>query len=320
MIPAGVGASTLVLGIALAILVGVSLGLLGGGGSILPVPILVYVLGLPAHEAIAMSLLVVGTTSVAALIPHAGGGRVRWHLGALFGAASMVGAYGAGRVAKVVPAVVLLLLFGAMMLVTAFAMMRKGSHDAAAEDAAPQQPKLRYTVIALEGLLVGAFTGLVGAGGGFLVVPALLLLGKLPMRQAVGTSLLIIAMKSFAGFAGYLSTTAIDWQLAAMITAAAVVGSFFGASFAGRVRQDLLRRGFAWFVVTMAVFILVQEIPKAAGWPFSLATHWPVVLGFVAVPVALAIASMSRAAKRKPPDSGPSSSEDALGPPASVLP
>jgi uncharacterized membrane protein YfcA len=294
---ANLGVPTVALGIALAVLIGVSLGLLGGGGSILTVPILVYVLGLPAHEAIATSLLVVAVTSLAALIPHAREGRVRWQMGGLFGAASMVGAYGAGRVAKLLPAVVLLLLFGAMMLVTAIAMMRKGSGEAKDEAAATEAKRLPYLVILLEGLAVGAFTGLVGAGGGFLVVPALLLLGRLPMRQAVATSLMVIAMKSFAGFAGYLATTAIDWKIAAMVTAAAVVGSFFGAKFAGRVRQDLLRRGFAWFVVTMAVFILAQEIPKAAGWPFSLSTHWPAILAMVAVPLTLGIASLARHAR-----------------------
>lgn len=293
---ANLGAPTVALGIALAVLIGVSLGLLGGGGSILTVPILVYVLGLPAHEAIATSLLVVGVTSLAALVPHARKGRVRWQMGGLFGAASMVGAYGAGRVAKLVPAVVLLLLFGTMLLVTAIAMMR-GSGEAK-DDAAPGGAKrLPYVVILLEGLAVGAFTGLVGAGGGFLVVPALLLLGRLPMRQAVATSLMVIAMKSFAGFAGYLATTPIDWQIAAMVTAAAVAGSFFGAKVAGRVRQDLLRRGFAWFVVTMAVFILVQEIPRAAGWHFSLATHWPAIVALVAVPMTLGIMSLVRQAR-----------------------
>jgi uncharacterized protein len=293
---ANLGVPTLALGIALAVLIGLSLGLLGGGGSILTVPILVYVLGLPAHEAIATSLLVVGVTSLAALVPHARKGRVRWQMGALFGAASMVGAYAAGRAAKLIPAVVLLLLFGGMMLVTAVAMMRKGSGDAT-HDPPSEARKLPYFLIALEGLLVGAFTGLVGAGGGFLVVPALLLLGRLPMRQAVATSLMVITMKSFAGFAGYLSTTLIDWKLAAMVTAAAVAGSFLGANFAGRVRQDLLRRGFAWFVVTMAVFILAQEIPKAAGWRFGLATHWPAILAMVAVPVISGIVSLVRQAR-----------------------
>ncbi len=297
MIPANLAVGTLALGVVLAVFIGVSLGLLGGGGSILTVPILVYVLGLPAHEAIATSLLVVGVTSLAALVPHARKGRVRWQMGALFGAASMVGAYSAGRVAKLLPAVVLLLVFGAMMLITALAMMRKGSADAKDEAVSAEATRLPYLVILLEGFAVGAFTGLVGAGGGFLVVPALLLLGRLPMRQAVATSLMVIAMKSFAGFAGYLSTTTIDWRIAAMVTSAAVVGSFLGASFAGRVRQDLLRRGFAWFVLTMAVFILAQEIPKAAGWQFSLATDWPVILGMVLVPLTLGVISLLRQAR-----------------------
>lgn len=292
----GIALSTLLVGVALAVFVGVALGLLGGGGSILTVPILVYVLGLPAHEAIAMSLLVVGTTSVAALIPHARGKRVRWSMGLMFGAASMVGAYAAGRVAKMIPAAALLLLFGGMMLVTAIAMMRKGKGDDSGFAAKPEAP-LPYAVIALEGLVVGAFTGLVGAGGGFLVVPALVLLGKLPMREAVGTSLLVIAMKSFAGFAGYLSTTHVEWTLAALVIVAAVSGSFIGASFAGKVRQDLLRKGFAWFVVVMAVFILGQEIPKALGWDFSLARHWPMILAAVSVPIALGVASLLRAAR-----------------------
>jgi uncharacterized membrane protein YfcA len=180
-------------GIALAVLTGVSLGLLGGGGSILTVPILVYVIGVPAHEAIALSLLVVGTTSLSALVPHARRGSVRWKTGALFGATSMAGAYGAGKLAHLVPATILLLLFGTMMLVTAVAMMRG---PRAAEHDAPEGPlrELPIVKIVLEGLVVGSVTGLIGAGGGFLVVPALVLLGRLPMRAAIGTSLLVIAM------------------------------------------------------------------------------------------------------------------------------
>lgn len=285
---------TLILALVLALGVGVSLGLLGGGGSILTVPLLVYVLGLPAHEAIAASLLVVGTTSVAALVPHARGGRVKWQTGILFGAASMVGAYGAGRVAKLIPATALLLLFGGMMLLTAIFMMRGGKKPAEQKKPATPLDARRYLPIALEGLVVGAFTGLVGAGGGFLVVPALVLLGGLGMRDAVGTSLLVIAMKSFAGFAGYLSSTHVDWTLAALVTVAAVIGSFGGARLAAKVPPDLLRRAFAWFVVVMAVFILSQEIPKAFGWSFSLAANWPIVVGLVAIPISVAIVSLSR--------------------------
>jgi uncharacterized protein len=295
----GLPTATLAVGLALAILIGVSLGLLGGGGSILTLPILVYVLHLGTHEAIATSLLVVGATSLAALVPHARGGRVRWRTGLLFGATSMVGAYAAGRVAHFVPGVVLLLAFGAMMLATAVAMMRKGKSPPAAS-AGPQ--KLPVLKIVLEGLGVGAVTGLVGAGGGFLVVPALVLLGGLSMKEAVGTSLLVIAMKSSAGFAGYLGSTAIDFELAAMVTAAAVVGSFGGAALAARVRQDVLRRGFAWFVLVMAVFLLSQEIPRALGVEVELARHWPWVLGLCALPLTIGAADLIRLLRSDAPD------------------
>jgi len=270
----------LVLGIALSVLVGVALGLLGGGGSILTVPILVYVLRLPAHQAIATSLLVVGTTSLAALVPHALAGRVRWRTGLTFGLAGMLGAYGAGRVARFIPPTVLMMMFGAMMLITAVAMLRgrksatlpsaalgaggsgaseiggvvSGATERVSADGAGARDALPTGKVLLEGLVVGVVTGLVGAGGGFLVVPALVLLGGLSMDVAVGTSLVVIAMKSFAGFAGYLESTPIDWRLASMVTGAAVIGSVIGGSLVGRLAPDRLRRGFALFIVAMAVF------------------------------------------------------------------
>lgn len=287
-------------GTALAVLIGVSLGLLGGGGSILTVPILVYVVGFATHQAIALSLLIVGTTSVAALVPHALAGRVRWRTGAVFGATSMVGAFTAGKLAHFVPGTVLLLFFGAMMLVTAVAMMRGKQAEPAEECCDSGEGKLAELPLAkivLEGLSVGAITGLVGAGGGFLVVPALVLFAKLPMRSAVGTSLLVIAMKSFAAFAGYATTTHVNWGFAAMATAAAVVGSFAGGALAGRVPQTLLRRGFAWFVIVMAVFILSQEVPRALGARVDLGHAWPLVLGVSAVPLAAAVIDLVRRAR-----------------------
>jgi hypothetical protein len=290
--------TTLFLGLSMAILIGVSLGLLGGGGSILTLPILVYVMGLGTHEAIATSLLVVAVTSAAALVPHARGGRVRWRTGLLFGATSMVGAYAAGRVAHFVPGVVLLLAFGAMMLATAGAMFRRRRRTAG--EASAQPARLPYAKIVLEGLAVGAVTGLVGAGGGFLVVPALVLLGGLSMREAVGTSLLVIALKSSAAFAGYLGSTPIDLGLAGMVTAAAVVGSFGGAALAGRIRPDVLRRGFAWFVVVMAVFLLAQELPRAFGREVVLAQDWPWVLGAAAVPLLAGALDLARLVRRVP--------------------
>lgn len=286
----------LVVGVLAALLIGISLGLLGGGGSILTVPILLYVFHLPPRVAIATSLLVVGSTSAAALVPHARAGRVRWKTGAWFGAASMLGAYLAGRVAKFIPASVLLLLFGAMMLVTAVAMMRGRKGEAGAAAAEPAE--LPVAKVLAEGLAVGGVTGLVGAGGGFLVVPALVLLGGLPMGVAVGTSLMVITMKSFAGFAGYLSSVEVPWGIAGSVVAAAVVGSFIGGRLVSLVPADKLRRGFAWFVVVMAVFILGQEVPKLFGLRVTLASHWPWLLAAMAAPPLAA--ALVAAARRQP--------------------
>ncbi|MBQ1073124.1 sulfite exporter TauE/SafE family protein [Micromonospora sp. C31] len=247
---------SLALTVALAVLIGISLGLLGGGGSILAVPLLVYVADLPAREAIATSLLVVGVTSAVGALPHARAGRVRWRTGLLFGAAGMAGAYGGGRLAAFVPTAVLLAGFALMMLATATAMLRGRRDDPGRERREPRTAR-----VLLDGVVVGLVTGLVGAGGGFLVVPALALLGGLPMPVAVGTSLVVIAMKSFAGLAGYLSTVDIDPGLATAVTAAAVVGSLAGGRLAGRVREDVLRRAFGWFVAAMGVFVLAGQLP-----------------------------------------------------------
>jgi uncharacterized protein len=225
------------------------------------VPILRYTLGMEAHRAIALSLLVVGTTSLAALIPHARRGSVRWRTGVIFGLSGMTGAYLAGRIAGFVPAAVLLIAFGAMMLATGAAMLRsRRTRRAMAE--VTELPMMK--VIA-EGLVVGAVTGLVGAGGGFLVVPALVLLGGLPMDIAVATSLLVIAMKSFAGLAGFIGHTPIDWSLALAVSSAAVLGSVAGSGLSGRVRPSTLQRGFGWFVLAMAFFMLTQELPLLLG-------------------------------------------------------
>ncbi|HEY9328691.1 MAG TPA: sulfite exporter TauE/SafE family protein [Streptomyces sp.] len=247
--------------VAVSLLIGVSLGILGGGGSILTVPILVYLAGQGTKEAIATSLFVVGVTSLAALIPHARAHRVRWRTGLLFGAFSMVGAYGGGRLAEYIPGTILLVAFALMMLATAFAMLRKPRNGGKRTRPAHHDLPLKH--IGVEGLVVGAVTGLVGSGGGFLVVPALAILGGLPMGIAVGTSLLVIAMKSFAGLAGHLSGVTIDWRLALIVTAAAVVGSLIGGRVAGRIPQDALRKAFGWFVVVMGVFVLAQQLDTA---------------------------------------------------------
>ncbi|GAB2928077.1 sulfite exporter TauE/SafE family protein [Micromonospora polyrhachis] len=259
--------SGVALTVGLAVLIGVSLGLLGGGGSILAVPLLVYVAGLEAKEAIATSLLVVGVTSAVAVLPHARAGRIRWRTGLIFGLAGMVGAYGGGRLAALIPAGILLTGFALMMLATATAMIRgRRRAEGATAEATSELPLLR---VVADGVVVGLATGLVGAGGGFLVVPALALLGGLPMPIAVGTSLVVIAMKSFAGLAGYLSSVQIDWGLAGAVTVAAVVGSLLGGRLAGRIPENVLRRMFGWFVVVMGVFVLAQQVPRPV-----LASPW----------------------------------------------
>jgi uncharacterized membrane protein YfcA len=256
----------LLIALLLSLWVGVSLGLLGGGGSILTLPILRYVLHMEGHSAIATSLLVVGATSLAGLYSHARRGRVQWRTGLVFGSAGMLGAYLSGRVAHFIPAALLLLGFGAMMFATALAMLRP---ERARRGVSPQSRRppgrLPLPTVVLEGLVVGAVTGLVGAGGGFLVVPALVLLGRLPMETAIGTSLLVIALKSFAGFAGYIGHTPLDASLALSVVAAAVVGSFAGAALAPRLSARSLRHAFAWLVVAMAFFILAQEAPPVLG-------------------------------------------------------
>jgi uncharacterized membrane protein YfcA len=250
------------LAIVLAVAVGIALGLLGGGGSILAVPLLVYVAGLGTKEAIATSLLVVGVTSAVGIVPHALARRVRWRTGLLFGAAAMAGAYAGGRLAVFVPGPVLLVAFALMMLATAVAMIRSPRGKAVA--AAPAHGHLPIGPVLLEGSAVGLVTGLVGAGGGFLVVPALVLLGGLPMASAVGTSLVVITMKSFAALMGYLAVVEIDWMLAARIGGAAMAGTLIGARLAARCAPDTLRRAFGWFVVAMGAFVLAQQLPPLA--------------------------------------------------------
>jgi uncharacterized membrane protein YfcA len=240
-----------------AVVVGLALGMTGGGGSVLTVPVLVYLAGQEPKQAIAISLFVVGVTSAVGVVPHARAGRVRWRTGLVFGAAGMTGAYGGGRLADLVPGTWLLVGFAAMMVASAVAMIR-GRRDGAPAEPHGELPPVRAVA---EGLVVGVVTGLVGAGGGFLVVPALVLLGGLPVSVAIGTSLVVIAMKSFAGLAGYSATTHVDWALALMVAGAAVVGGVVGGRLTGRVPETLLRTGFGWFVLVIGGFVLVQELP-----------------------------------------------------------
>lgn len=258
----------------LALLIGLSLGLLGGGGSILTVPMLVYVLHVDAKQSIASSLFVVGVTSLVGTIAHARAGRVRWKVGLLFGVAGMLGATLGGQIAASIAGPVLLVLFAGIMLATAGAMMR-GRRE---PTGAVARRDLAVAKAASIGASVGVLSGLVGAGGGFLVVPALVLVGGLGMGDAVGTSLLVIAMQSLAGFARHAAHTPLDWTLLGVVTVAAILGSLAGARFAAKLSAATMRRAFAWLVLGMAIFMLARELPRFLGAPAAT-----VMIGAVAL-------------------------------------
>jgi uncharacterized membrane protein YfcA len=239
-----------------AALVGVSLGLLGSGGSIFTVPILHYALGQPEKVAVAGSLFVVGCVSLMTAIPQARAGRVDWRLAAAFGLPGVVGTWLGAAASRWVPGPVQLALFALVMLLAAGAMFMRPKSGATTRRSAWK--------IAVDGLSVGILTGLVGVGGGFMIVPALVLLGGLPMHTAIGTSLVIIAAKSFSGFLGYLDVLEelqleLDWQVLWIFIALGILGSLIGARIGARVSQARLRRVFSAVLVVMAVSILAAE-------------------------------------------------------------
>jgi uncharacterized protein len=250
-----------------AVAIGLVLGLLGSGGSILTVPVLVYLAHQPDKVAIAESLAIVGGIALVGAIPYARLKLVDWHSVLYFGVPGIIGTYMGAAAARWVPGAVQLALFAVVMMLAAIPMFRGGVE---AEEGLAGGPRKRQALwkVAGEGFAVGVLTGLVGVGGGFLIVPALVLLGGLPMRLAVGTSLLIIAIKSAAGFWKYTEVLAevgqqVDWGLIGLFTAVGIGGSFLGSAFSQRVPQAHLKRGFAAFLVVMGSFILVREGPRA---------------------------------------------------------
>ena len=242
-------------GFGLAALMGVSLGLLGGGGSILTVPLLVYVLGFGAKTAVGMSLPIVGTTSLAGAFGHWRAGNVRLKTALLFGLAAMAGAYSGARLAEYLSGEVQLTILAVVMLAAAVAMIRRGSPaDPVKGEAEPAHLTLLAAAVG-----VGVLTGIVGIGGGFLIVPALVLLARVPMKQAVGTSLVVIAMNSTAGFAGYLGQVEVPWGFMAGFTGVAIVGILIGTALVQFVSQTQLKRAFAVFLIGVGLFTLYQN-------------------------------------------------------------
>lgn len=248
-----------VVGYALAAVIGLSLGLLGGGGSILTVPIFVYVLGYDPKLAIAMSLPVVGITSLVGALGHWRAGNVRLGTALLFGAIAMIGAYAGARVTVFVSGAFQLLLLAAVMLIAAVAMFRSARRDPGAPGPGTAERPMSLSLLIPVAAGVGLLTGLVGIGGGFLVVPALVILARLPMSQAVGTSLLVIAMNSASGFAGYSGTVAVPWAFMAGFTAVAVAGALAGTALVRFVSQRALKQAFAVFLMVTGTFMLYKN-------------------------------------------------------------
>ena len=262
--------SIAITGFAAAILIGISLGLIGGGGSILTVPVLVYILGVNPVLATAYSLFVVGSTSLVGAVTYMKKGLMNYKTAIVFAIPSFIAVFLTRKF--LVPALPdplfsigeflitksgIMVFFAFIMLFAAYSMIREKK----GEDQEDQEKvKFNFPMIALEGSVVGLITGIVGAGGGFLIIPALVLLAKLPMKMAVGTSLLIIAAKSLIGFLGDLSTQTIDWPLLIMFTVLSIVGIFIGSALSKKINERVLKTGFGWFVLIMGIFIITKEL------------------------------------------------------------
>lgn len=260
-----------IIGFIASLIIGVSLGLIGGGGSILTVPVLVYLFKVEPVLATAYSLFIVGLTSLAGVVPKYNHGEVNFKTALLFGIPSMLSVF-INR-AYIVPAIpnevfslytfvitkgmLMMLLFAVLMIVASVSMINSKSKKS--EEKRSEQ-SFSYPMIILGGTGEGLLTGLVGAGGGFLIIPALVLLCKLPMKQAIGTSLLIIAAKSLIGFTGDLGKQEMDWTLLLTVSGLAMVGIFIGSAMSKRISPDSLKIGFGYFILVMGIYILIKEI------------------------------------------------------------
>ncbi|TAH19657.1 MAG: sulfite exporter TauE/SafE family protein [Cytophagales bacterium] len=274
-----------------ALFMGLSLGLIGGGGSILTVPILVYLFAVDPVLATSYSLFIVGLTSLVGSASHISQGNIHWRTAFVFGLPSIIGVYLTRLyVVPIIPREIgeigdfiitkplfLLMLFAVIMLLASISMIKKPKKELLiSNDKLPmanEQPttsnnlkqsqtiEYNYPLILVEGLVVGGITGLVGAGGGFLIIPALVLLAKLPMKQAIGTSLIVIALKSLIGFTGDLSgKEIIDWQFLLAFASIAIVGIVAGSFFAKKISNEILKPAFGWFVLVMGIYIIVKEL------------------------------------------------------------
>lgn len=255
-----------------ALLMGISLGLIGGGGSILTVPILVYLFHIDPVLATAYSLFIVGFTSILGSASHIKQGNIHWRTALVFGIPSIISVYITRQfLVPMIPQeifsvgdylvtkpILMLLVFAVLMVIASYSMIKPGKNQV---DGAVGEVDYRYLLILLEGLGVGMITGFVGAGGGFLIIPALVLLAKLPMKKAVGTSLVIIGLKSLIGFMGDVNgSSVIDWKFLEIFTSIAAVGIFLGSHLSKKIKDEKLKPIFGYFVLIMGIYILVKEL------------------------------------------------------------
>jgi len=253
-----------------SLFIGVSLGIIGGGGSILTVPVLVYLFGISPALGISYSLFVVGFTSLIGAFNNYRKGFVNFKVALIFGAASITTVFITRKfIIPHVPnilfkigsfpvtySLLVMLLFAFLMLVASISMILNRKNSVVENSASKKQMGL----LLIYGIIIGLVTGFLGAGGGFLLIPALVILMKLPMKEAIGTSLLIIALNSLIGFVGDVGQYPIDWKFLLTITSIAIAGVFIGGFFNDKVNADKLKKGFGWFVLAMGMYILVKEI------------------------------------------------------------
>ena len=260
-----------IFGFGASILIGVSLGLIGGGGSILTLPVLVYLLHLNPVTSTAYSLFIVGSTSLVGSFTYMRKELVNYQAAIVFAIPSFIAVYLTRK--YLVPSIpsslftvggfevtknIAIMVFFALVMLGASYSMIKDKKEAKRNDS--EELKFNYPLISLEGGVVGILTGIVGAGGGFLIIPALVLLARLPMKMAVGTSLLIIAAKSLIGFVGDMSNMQVDWTFLLEFTALSVVGIFVGTYMSKYIPGEKLKKSFGWFVLVMGMYIIAKEL------------------------------------------------------------
>ncbi len=253
-----------------SLFIGVSLGLIGGGGSILTVPVLVYLFGISSTLGISYSLFIVGFTSLVGAFNNYRKGLINFKTALLFGASSITTVFITRKFIiphvpnvfftigslQVTHAFFVMVVFAVLMLAASISMIRNKKVSANENSTS----KKKRALLLFYGILIGLGTGFLGAGGGFLLIPALVILMKLPMKEAIGTSLLIISLNSLIGFVGDIGRYPIDWKFLFIITTIAIAGVFAGGFFNQKVNAEKLKKGFGWFVLVMGVYILVKEI------------------------------------------------------------